>query len=589
MTNTIRYTKKEKQIFKEETLKMLRKGIVQNEIAKKLGIRAQYVSILKNTLIKEGFITQKEIDEKKAAALEKIREEKKKASNKKSKKKLDQETENRRNMVLQRYKQGKTRTAIMKELGIPSSTIFRDEKHLIESGLLSRDEIIKQLDLDEIARKKRNETIRRLLAEGEMTITEIARKVNVSDTIVYYVSGDKLDEVKLKNIEKAKLRKGKKKKYFHNPEAINKLQSIERDVYNELRKGYPYLYIENQLGITHEKCMAIVEVLSITGAFSRNDIKESRNALRTKDKIEILYLLKQGYTQTSIINLKKYLNISSCSRIVSELKKEGKITEEEIEAAQVESNKRYENLVLQGMKQGLTVKEIIDSDEDGYLTESIVRRTKRKLIEEGRISEEKFNYLNRKRQQMILDTRKKELDDEYIMFFKKGLKFEEIAELREISLETVIDKWYKIKKKYQISNEKLAEWRENRRKKIEEGREALDTYIDIGKGKKSVQKYFETCIEEKSFGRSFSDDEVEKFGRVLLMDESFLNLNNLKFVIFLYIGQLPPKKTQEYLSKLLSFYSYTEYDEAIRKFSNEFYKAVKRTKQLSTDVDVQEQ
>ena len=240
MTNAIRYTEKDKQIFRENTLEMLRKGIGQNEIARKLGINAQYISNLKNTLIKEGFITQKEIDEKKAEALEKIREEKKKASRKKSKKELNQETENRRNLVLQKFKEGKTRSEIMRELGIPRTTICRYEKQLIEAGFLFQEEIVKQHDLDEIEREKRNETIRRLLAEGEMTIVEIAREVNVSDTIVYYVSGDKLDGVKQKNIEKAKLRKGKKKKYFHNPEAINNLQSIERDVYNELRKGYPY-------------------------------------------------------------------------------------------------------------------------------------------------------------------------------------------------------------------------------------------------------------------------------------------------------------------------------------------------------------
>ena len=94
MTNATRYTEKDKQIFREKTLEMLRKGISQNEIARKLGINAQYISNLKKDLIKEGFITQKEIDEKKAEALEKIREEKKKTSRKKSKKELNQETEN---------------------------------------------------------------------------------------------------------------------------------------------------------------------------------------------------------------------------------------------------------------------------------------------------------------------------------------------------------------------------------------------------------------------------------------------------------------------------------------------------------------
>ena len=68
------------------------------------------------------------------------------------------------------------------------------------------------------------------------------------------------------------------------------------------------------------------------------------------------------------------------------------------------------------------------------------------LIEKGFIGEKKFNNRNRKRQQNILDASKRELDNEYIRLFKKGLTFEEIAKLRYISFETVRDKWYKIKK-----------------------------------------------------------------------------------------------------------------------------------------------
>ena len=52
MNNSIRYTKEDKQIFREKTLEMLRKGIGQNEIARKIGVSAQYISNLKNSLIK---------------------------------------------------------------------------------------------------------------------------------------------------------------------------------------------------------------------------------------------------------------------------------------------------------------------------------------------------------------------------------------------------------------------------------------------------------------------------------------------------------------------------------------------------------
>lgn len=580
MNNSIRYTKEDKQIFREKTLEMLRKGIGQNEIARKIGVSAQYISNLKNSLIKEGLITQKEIDEKKVEVLEKNREEKKRVSKKKSKDELNQEIKRRRNIVLEKYKEGKTQVEIARELGIPRTTICRDEEWLIKEGLILKEEIVTQRSLNAIERKRKEAEIRKLLSQGNMTRKEIAREVNVSDAIVSYVATNNLDKIR-----KKKTRKTKKEKQtsIHNPEALNNLQSIEKDVYNELRKGYQYNYIEKKLGISHKKCMAIVEVLHITGVFGRKDIKEARNALRIRDKREILTLLKQGYSQSSIINLKRYLNVASCSRIVTELKEEGKITEEEIKAAQVESNRKYEMLVLRGMQQGLTVKEIIASDEDGYLTESIARRIKNNLIEKGLIRKKIFKNRNSKRIRQLLDASRKEHDAEYIRLLKKGLTFEEIANLEQITYKNARAKWYRINAKYQIGKGKLEEWREKRDKNFEDGKKALDSYIKLGIGVKKVQKFFETCIEEKGYGRAFSEEEAEKFGRVILMDEAFLNKNNLKFVIFLYIEQVPPKKTKEYLNMLLRFYSDTEYNYAIKEFISYFYNATKHTKQQIQD------
>ena len=179
MNNSIRYTKEDKQIFREKTLEMLRKGIGQNEIARKIGVSAQYISNLKNSLIKEGLITQKEIDEKKVEVLEKNREEKKRVSNKKSKDELNQEIKRRRNIVLEKYKEGKTQVEITRELGIPRTTICRDEKWLIEEGLILKEEIVTQRSLNAIERKRKEAEIRKLLSQGNMTRKEIAREVNV--------------------------------------------------------------------------------------------------------------------------------------------------------------------------------------------------------------------------------------------------------------------------------------------------------------------------------------------------------------------------------------------------------------------------
>lgn len=137
----------------------------------------------------------------------------------------------------------------------------------------------------------------------------------------------------------------------------------------------------------------------------------------------------------------------------------------------------------------------------------------------------------------------------------------------ELKAESVRDRWYsRIRDKYGISKEKLEKWRKERKEKFENGEKALSRYLEEGQGTKSVQTFFQTCIDEKSFGREFSKEEVEKLGKVIFMDEKFLNKANLRFVMTGYAEKCDHQMCKEYFNKLLRFFRHTIYGDAIEKF-----------------------
>ena len=93
--------------------------------------------------------------------------------------------------------------------------------------------------------------------------------------------------------------------------------------------------------------------------------KQTQVEKRKRDEEEIISYLKKGYRQVDILNQKKELTPATLSLMITKLKEEKRITKEEIEESQVKDEDiiELEKLVLNGMKKGFTVKQIIDSDE----------------------------------------------------------------------------------------------------------------------------------------------------------------------------------------------------------------------------------
>lgn len=144
---------------------------------------------------------------------------------------------------------------------------------------------------------------------------------------------------------------------------------------------------------------------------------------------------------------------------------------------------------------------------------------------------------------------------------------------------SVRDRWYKrIRDNYGISKEKLEKWRKQRKEKFERGEQALNRYLEEGADRRSVQGFFQTCINEKSFGRNFSREEVIKLGKAIFMDEVFLTKANLKFVMTGYTEKCDYQMCKEYFGKLLRFYKDTIYGKAIEEFIQEYNRKIREIK-----------
>lgn len=482
-----------------------------------------------------------------------------------------QEMQLRRQKVLEKLRQGKTIVEISEEIKTPISTIRHDADFLIKDGLITKEEIVSKNDKNLSQMAEKIAEIKELIEKGDMSNSDIARQVGVSKDTVSRVRSGNYETNKIEQRSRPK----KKKVNFHpNPEAVNHLTEREIAVYDELIKGYQYAYIESKLNISHEELMKSVNILSIVGALSKQGIRDAREKRKIEDKKIVLSLLKQGYTQVDMVRKIEHFNGRAVYKLVKELITDGLITAEEIEEAQKREYRQYMDIVLGAMKKGLTIKETVDLDETGYLTVDSVIYMRGKLLKSGEIGANVLRRNNAKIKKRQSKKKKADYDEEYIKWLKAGLTFDEIARLRNMEFRSVRKRWYILKKERNFTDEQLEDWRNKRRERFTNGQRYLDIYM-AGLNDNlvsSVKKFFDICIEEKSFGRDFSKEEFEKLGRAILMDSVFVSKENLEFVMMGYVEKFDYQKCILYFKRLLDFFRGTVYEELISTFINIYNK-----------------
>ena len=85
----------------------------------------------------------------------------------------------------------------------------------------------------------------------------------------------------------------------------------------------------------------------------------------------------QGYSQREIAGQIKYASQLYVQKLIGQLKKEGRITNEMIEEAKFENNEgEIKEYVLRKLREGYSQQEIADSDENGFLIEQELKDVK---------------------------------------------------------------------------------------------------------------------------------------------------------------------------------------------------------------------
>lgn len=334
-----RFSEEEKEEDRRYTLSMLREGRSQAEISRYLGRSQQYILLLKKELIAQGLITQDEIDK---ARKSKLKKNQKKAPSSKAIKK-----ESRIKAVLEGIKAGKTESELIKQLGIPRTTLGRYIDELLRKGEIQANEIIDQREKILYNARQRNEKILNDYKNGEKNVEVLAKKYEISESYArIIINGYCLGSSKSSH--------GKKKKLTYDNPNI-KLNEKQERVLDYLKKGYTDFFIEKSLELSHEEFLKIKNHLKKLGVIDSEQIRKSRDEKKAQDEIDVLNLLQNGCEPKDILGQHPEFCQSYLSGIVTGLKKKNLLSDAQIKEAGGRSikNLELEGIVLKGMKDRL--------------------------------------------------------------------------------------------------------------------------------------------------------------------------------------------------------------------------------------------
>lgn len=488
MSNHVRFTKEEKEEDYELVLQGLRNGQNCTEIARELGRSVQYIVNIKNDLISRKIITQEEIDSyytdnstintlKKtvlqrfkagknmqeiadelntsSSTIARIRdiliEEKLISSNEINE--LNEEVIKRKvikQKVLQGFKEKKSPKELSVELRVSLTTIARIKKALIEEGLISEEEILNEQSEDV---RDRDERVLGKLKAG-VKQAQIAREEAISPALVTMLKQKFIIEGKLegqtgkttKNKDKKRNKKVQSEVNYTVNTDYSKLGEQEKQVIGLLLKGYPLLYICKKLDIEQFDLNTIIQELKKKKYITSFQIKNAREKLKEDDEKSILVFLKRGYSQVDILQELPHLTRATISRRISDLVKKGEMTQEQIKIYQYEApqgEKEIMEFVLKKLQLGFTVKEIIEADENGFLTERRVRNAIEMLIQAGRITKFEIEKAKANRNAQKRADEELSVKMQILELLRQGKSSQDIADEMKVSYNFV---WMRVSK-----------------------------------------------------------------------------------------------------------------------------------------------
>lgn len=266
---------KEDSLLREQVLINLQKGRVKNDFAQELGMTERGVNFIQQSLIEEGKITQKEIDE----AVEQFGK-----------------TAQKEKKVLELLKQGYNYTDISRKINLSTITIRKLKEKFVNSNQLDDDEYKekkmqrkkdKNTTTSKGNTKDEEETILEMLRMGYDTRT-ICRKTKLARIDVNNIQKNLIKKLKEngevtdKEIKKWKANRQKETKKERNKDK----KRYDKQIIDLLKKGYLEREIAVELGKALTTISVRVSLLKNKGKITEEEIKTARQT-RGKREDEI--------------------------------------------------------------------------------------------------------------------------------------------------------------------------------------------------------------------------------------------------------------------------------------------------------------
>lgn len=462
----IAFTDEENAEYESITFSMLKEGHSDRSIATHIGISS--IKKYKTNLMRSGKITQAEID--------KAREDRRIASKAQDK--------NRKEILLG-LRNGESDKEIVKRLSFGLKRLDDIKRDLINEGLISHEEI----QAARMARKEKEDSVLRkqllhclLAGESNAEILSYApygaKKFNI-------LKNQLIEEGKInqKQIDEARARMHDLF-YSQNTSAyiVSKARRVDVDEPNDeinqalvlegLKQGFTIVEIvennQNQ-NLSRHSVSRYKSQLIANGSITLQEIEDARfNRNEAYKKSLVLQGLRSGFTIAEIMasDTSGKLARATVRRYKNELLEEGSITDQEIDDAKFDRNERYKKeLVLQGLREGFTNSEIVDSDESGNLSRVAVIKYKKQLIEEGSITVDEISSAQSARAARIKPEKSNigPHDLEILELLDLGFNIEQVAAFLDLSDSYVSHRKSHIKLLHNLDDEyfELAESNKN--------------------------------------------------------------------------------------------------------------------------------
>lgn len=528
---SIKFTEEEKSEYLKMILQALYEGKSYTEIAEHIGISATTVQRFKDKLIQNGEITQEQIKEARQM------------------RKQDQKENNQdRQKILEGLREGKNIRQIANGVSVKECRVSQIIRELIKEGKITQEEI------DET--RKRLDTSEE---EKEIVYEFLMKKISMKE--ISRITGYNYEKVR--EIKRTLAREGKIDSGKYIPEIIPKDsgddidEDLKQSIIELYLQGYTSLIICKKLNISSlVEFNRIREVLLKEGKITKEQIATARKEKAKQDEETVYRLLLKGYTQGDITREVEDMSIDKINRIRVKLEAEGRITKEDIERYKFENNeKKILEYVLRMLKQGYSHSEIAENDPNGYLTHSNIWRYKKKLVEEGLITDEEIEKAKEKVKRMKAKKRKMEskepFDERMVKLFKFGFTQEQIARILELNVGYVYKRREILILQKKLTKAEIKTARKFREDEADERRKRIQGPGEEKSKIKDVNTHIEYCKAQLKLGELYPKDIVLIIQAVQYTPELMTN-SNINFVITAFTRNQEPIRAIKFLNICLN-------------------------------------